>query len=380
MIPSRHAAASPAVTQPTVPLDPLGVLPPNPLITTLPKAELHLHQEWFARLDRVLARREGRAAYDWRAWARELMAQTPPGMPRLARLAKTWPVAQELDSVPENFVARVEDLLDEAAADGAILVEARFGKDALRPDFLALFREAERRVQTRHPLLRAEAIICLLLMRDHEWQEQQMAACLAAAQVGMAGIDLLYDPYASEADWEPMYRVAERAADVGLNVTAHAGEFSTANIAAALRTPGLTRLGHAVAAAQDPRLLAALAESGVTVECCLSCNVVLGAVPSYEAHPIRRFVAAGIPVALCTDDPMQVCTTIGREYTVAHALGFAPRELLAFTRNALRAAFTSPARRAALLGELDAWAVAHDLHDGARRLDDRPAVKEDAIP
>lgn len=112
--------------------------------------------------------------------------------------------------------------------------------------------------------------------------------------------------------------------------------------------PGLTRLGHAVYAAEDPHLLALLAERRSTVECSLSCNVVLGAVASYEAHPIRRFVEAGIPVALGTDDPVQVCTTIGREYALAAALGFSLAELRAFTRDAIRAAFTTPERRAAL--------------------------------
>ena len=107
-------------------------------------------------------------------------------------------------------------------------------------------------------------------------------------------------------------------------MTAHVGEFSTANIAAVLALPGLTWIGHTVHAARDPRLLDRVARSGVTVECCLSCNVVLGTVSSYEEHPIRRFTAHGIPVVLGTDDPVQVCTTIGREYAIAAALDFFP--------------------------------------------------------
>jgi adenosine deaminase len=146
-----------------------------------------------------------------------------------------------------------------------------------------------------------------------------------------------------------MYRVAERAAACGLGVTAHAGEFSAANIIAALRTPGLTRLGHAVYAASDPRLLDAVAENDATVECSLSCNVVLGAAPSYAEHPIRRFTERGIPVTLCTDNPVQVCTTIGREYALAHALGFTPAELLGFTMNAIRASFLPPERKQEVL-------------------------------
>ena len=97
-----------------------------------------------------------------------------------------------------------------------------------------------------------------------------------------------------------------------------------------------------------------LARSGATVECSLTCNVVLGAAASYEAHPIRQLVAAGIPVTLSTDDPVRVATTIGREYAIAAELGFGDEELLGFTRSGVRASFAPPARREALLAALDA--------------------------
>lgn len=331
----------------------LGEVAAAPWVAALPKVDLHLHQEQVPWLDRVLAEREGRAAYDWRGWARRLMAETPPGMPRLARLGEVRPVPVELDDDPELFVARIAALLEEEARDGAILVEVRCGQESpLRPEFMALFREAERRVQARYPCLRAEVIVPLLLWFEPERLERVLAACLRLAREGLAGIDLLYRPYDTEAEWSVARGVAERAVAAGLGVTAHAGEFSTANIAAAARLPGLTRLGHAVYAAEDPRLLATLAERGITVECSLSCNVVLGVVPSYELHPIRRFVEAGIPVALGTDDPVQICTTIGREYAIAAALGFTRSELLGFSRDAIRAAFTTPERRDAMLREV----------------------------
>lgn len=162
-------------------------------------------------------------------------------------------------------------------------------------------------------------------------------------------------PYHTEAEpdlWAGVYRWAARAVDAGLGITVHSGEFSTANVAAALRVPGIQRLGHAVHAARDERLLEQLARSSVTVECCLSCNVILGAVPSYEAHPIRRFVAAGVPVTLNTDLPVHAWTSIGREYAIAAALGFSLRDLVAFTRNAIQASFISAERRSALVDDL----------------------------
>jgi adenosine deaminase len=286
-------------------LAPLAQVPTHPLVAALPKADLHVHQEWSPRLDRVLARREGRTPYDWYRWAAQLVKENPPGEPRLRHIASVEPVSAEQDAPSENFVARVEDLLEEAAADGAVLVEVRFGGETvLRPDFMDLFREAEQRVQTRHPHCRAEAAFALLLFYESARLERVVRACIQAAEEGLRGIDLLYQPYETEAEWTTAYRIAERVAEAGLGVTAHAGEVSTANIAAALRVPGLTRLGHATHAAADPRLMELVAESGVTIECCLSCNVLLGAASSYAEHPIRRFVEYGIPVALGTDDPV----------------------------------------------------------------------------
>jgi adenosine deaminase len=348
-------------------LQPLAEVPVNPWIAALPKADLHLHQEELPRLDRVVARRLGRPPYDWRRWLEQLLVETKPGMERLAGIYVPDPILHLYalpGDAPNFIVAKVADALREAAADGAVLAEVRFGTTGqalTRPDFMALFREAERQVQAEYPRLRAEAIGYLSLdnepVRLHS-AERQFEACLRSAHEGLAGLDFMVAPYDTEADpalWAIAYRWAARAADAGLGITVHAGEFSAANLRAALDVPGLRRLGHAVYAASDPRLLDRLARSGVAVECCLSSNVVLGAVPSYEAHPIWQFMAAGVPVTLNTDDPVRIWTTIGREYAIAAALGFSPRDLLAFTRNAIQASFTTTSRRSVLLHEVQQW-------------------------
>ena len=354
-----------------MPLEPLVDIAITPAVASLPKADLHLHQEERGRLDRVIARRQGRLPYDWRRWARHIMAEVPPGMARLGEMGAPdadLPLEGVPGEDPEYVVAKIVDALTEGSADGAILVEVRLGtagKAILRPDFMALFREAEQQVRAQHPHFCAEAIGFLLLVNDpvklHE-SEQLLETYLRLAPDGLAGVDFLIVPYDSDADpelWATAYRWAARAADAGLGITVHAGEFSSANLSAALRVPGLQRLGHAVHATANPRFLDQLLARQITVECCLSCNVVLGAVSSYEAHPIRSLMDAGVPVTLNTDDPVRIWTTIGREYAIAAGLGFSRRDLLTFTYNAIEASFTSDARRSMLRNALKQWEDEH---------------------
>jgi adenosine deaminase len=336
-------------------ITPLAAMPITPEILALPKADIHIHQEMSPRLNRVLAKRAGRKLYDWHEWSTRLMADNPPGSARLGQIGEVQPEPKTSDT-PENLILRLVDLLEEAARDGAIFVEVRPGySTVIRPDFMALFREAEEQVQARYPQFCAEAIACLQMGIDHDAADVVIENCISVAKTGLSGVDFLYQPYETEADWSAMYRMAAPLAAAGLGITVHAGEMSTANIVAASRVPGLTRIGHGIYAAYDPHLLDLLLKRNITLECSLTCNVILGAAPSYETHPIHQLVADGIPVALCTDDPVQICTTIGREYALAYALGFSAVDLLQFTRNAINAAFTTSTRRSTLLQAIDTW-------------------------
>ncbi len=170
---------------------------------------------------------------------------------------------------------------------------------------------------------------------------------------GLAGVDFLYAPYYEEVSWTERYRRAERIAEAGLGITAHAGELSPANIAAAARMPGLTRIGHGIHAATDPALMDLLIERGITLEVAPTCNNYFGVLPATDEHPLLTLVRAGVKVTLATDNPVQLSTDIGQEYTLAASIGLTYAQLADITRNAIEAAFTTPARKAELLAELD---------------------------
>ncbi|MCW2866453.1 MAG: adenosine deaminase [Marmoricola sp.] len=112
---------------------------------------------------------------------------------------------------------------------------------------------------------------------------------------------------------------AARAA--GLLSIPHAGETTgPQTVWDALRDLGAVRIGHGTSAAQDPELLAHLAEHRIPLEVCPSSNVATRAVASLEEHPLRAFVDAGVVVTINSDDPPMFGTTLNREYEVAAGL------------------------------------------------------------
>ena len=199
---AKQVAGEKVVGSRRIMLGPFDHVPMDAAVSALPKAELHLHGEADGRLDRILARRAGIEPFDWTDWARRMVASVPPGLPRLqhwwASRRRSVEEIDRLDSEPENFIERVVDALDEAAADGAIYVEIRFGASTFAvPDFLALFREAERRTQQRWPRLRAEPLITGLTPGQPARWERVLPRCFEAAAEGLAGIDIIPDPYAA---------------------------------------------------------------------------------------------------------------------------------------------------------------------------------------
>ncbi len=142
-----------------------------------------------------------------------------------------------------------------------------------------------------------------------------------------------------------------RARDAGWQITIHAGEAAgPESIWQAVRELGATRIGHAVAAAEDPALLDYLADRRIGIESSLTSNVQTSTVPGYADHPIRRFVEHGLLVTLNTDDPGISAITLRHEYQVAApAAGLTPAQIRQVQRNALAIAFLSDQERAALL-------------------------------
>jgi adenosine deaminase len=141
----------------------------------------------------------------------------------------------------------------------------------------------------------------------------------------------------------------ERYPDV--RVTLHAGELAPGlvppeglrfHIREAVEVAGASRIGHGVDVMYEDRpheLLAEMARRGVMVEINLTSNdVILGV--SGADHPLRAYLAAGVPVALSTDDEGVSRSEMTREYVRAvqdQGLGYPA--LKAMARASLQHAF-----------------------------------------
>jgi adenosine deaminase len=178
---------------------------------------------------------------------------------------------------------------------------------------------------------------------DAAWPAWECAARAGRAQ-GVVGFGLGGDETNGPAgDFAPLFAEVRQA---GLGVSIHAGEVTAMGTAArdsirqALDACGATRLGHGLAAAADPELLAELARRGVCVELCPRSNVATGALARLAEHPLQAFLAAGVPCCLNTDDRTLFGLELAGEYAAAREeLGLTAADASRLREAAAAAAF-----------------------------------------
>lgn len=167
----------------------------------------------------------------------------------------------------------------------------------------------------------------------------------------LVGLDLAGD----EANYpaELFHDHFQKAKDVGWHITVHAGENTgPESVWAAIRKLGASRIGHAVSAVMDSKLLDYLAQNQVGVESSITSNVQTSSVPNYESHPIRLFLERGILASINTDDPAISNIDLKHEYEVAApAAGLTPKQIQQAQHNALSIAFLPSEEKEFLLAK-----------------------------
>ncbi|MGC1619615.1 MAG: adenosine deaminase [Candidatus Acidiferrum sp.] len=155
-------------------------------------------------------------------------------------------------------------------------------------------------------------------------------------------------------NFRPVY---EQAAGDGLHLLMHAGEVGgPEKIREAVELLHVERIGHGIAAGQDPALMDLLADRRIPLEICPQSNIRTGALAKQlrmpEAclaqHPLPQLWRHGIPVVLSTDDPAMFHTTLLTEYENAAAMGMNDIELAQLSDMSFEHAFLPEADKLAL--------------------------------
>jgi adenosine deaminase len=254
----------------------------------------------------------------------------------LAEYFKPWVTLRQLPRSQAELRTMMTAVVAALAADGVTYAELRnsvlyIGEiNDVSPDMALGWLVEE--LEHASELHNVDSRLIVTLTR-HEFDVAHVDALLrafasSAESDRVVGVDLAGDEDAAVhlPEVERFFREARDGH--GLGVTIHAGETgSAANVLWAIENCGANRIGHGLAAAESPDLMELLRDTDTCVEVCLTSNLRTGCVRSVSEHPVVKFMEAGVPFVLCTDNPAIHGSTLSDEYDLfAAAFGEDPLE------------------------------------------------------
>jgi adenosine deaminase len=326
---------------------------PPAIAPDLPLVELHRHLDGNVRLATVLdlARQHGVGLPADNLDSLRPHAQVSGPVPSVAHFLEKFELLKQIFISPEAIERITYENLEDAAREQIDYVELRFSpafmgeRYGLAPETVtAAVCRALDHARGRVPVL-ANLIVIMSrhLGEERCWAELETA--IAHQRDGVVGVDLAGD----EAGFPGarFTRHFARARAEGLRITVHAGEAAgPESVYQAIQELGAERLGHAVHAARDERLLDLIGERGIAIESCPTSNVQTSTVAGYSAHPLPAFLRRGLLVTLGTDDPSISGINLVHEYRAARDhMQLSPEELRQLQENGLRAAFLTDQER-----------------------------------
>ncbi|MEI8411791.1 MULTISPECIES: adenosine deaminase [unclassified Kribbella] len=149
----------------------------------------------------------------------------------------------------------------------------------------------------------------------------------------------------------------EAAIAEGLRSVPHAGETTgPETIWDALRVLKAERIGHGTSTMQDPALVDYLGEHRIPLEVSPTSNIATRAVASYDVHPLRAMVEAGLVVTINSDDPPMFGTDLTNEYAVAaELLELDEAGVGELAKTAVQVSFAEDSVKTALVAEIDEY-------------------------
>jgi adenosine deaminase len=310
----------------------------------LPKAELHQHLDGSVRPATAveLAREAGMSLTLNEATARMV---GPARCRDQAELLTFFDLPIALLQTAPALERVAAELVEDLAADGIRYAEIRWAPRLHLERGLSVERVIEavlagvgrgaERLGTDAPLIG----LIVTAMRSHPpAANSELTRVAGAFGPPVVGFDLA----GPESAWPaPPHAIAfVTAREVGLRLTAHAGEVPDPEHVREVLAFGVERVAHGVSAAADPGLVDLLRERDVTLDLCPTSNVQAGVVATLAEHPLAALHRAGVSVTISTDDLTVTGTTLSEELArTAEALALSGDELASIALNAFARAF-----------------------------------------
>lgn len=313
------------------------------------KVELHVHLEGTISpsLAHILAKRnklsipEGLIASDGKSYLSRDFLHFLQVYDTLAALIKT----------PQDYYDITFDYLRSNALQGTIYIEMMYSPDHAEqasgmPSHLHLqaIQQAIEDAETQFGILGRIIVTAVRhfgvesSIRVAEQIAKEPMPCVTG--FGLGGDEIHFPPEL----FKTAYQIA---AEAGLFCTVHAGEFAPASgMMQAIEHLPIQRIGHGVRGIESPDTIALLKERNIALEICPSSNIVLGLFKDFQAHPLPRFLDAGINVSINSDDPPFMRTTLADEYQrVQQAYHYSDATMNQITAMAINAAFVDEATK-----------------------------------
>ncbi len=327
-------------------------------IARLPKVELHLHLEGSIRSEtlRELSRRKSWLRKKIESWISERRRESYRYGSFQKFLAAFGLVALLLET-PEDYALATTRLMEwlaeqnvkyaEVTLSAGVILWKKQPLDEVFEAISAAGSEAEGRLG-----LRVNWIFDAVRQFGTDHARQVLEGAAGFRSRGVVAFGIGGDEERGPAElFTDVYR---RARDLGLHLTAHAGEAAgPESIRKAVELLGAERIGHGLTAARDPELMLLLRDRRIPLEVCPTSNVATGLLARFEDHPLPRFLEAGLAVTLNSDDPAMFGTSLEREFTsAAKTFSLSRDQLVRLCENAIRAAFLPESERQRLLEDL----------------------------
>ncbi len=324
------------------------------LVRAMPKVELHVHVEACMTGDRMLQ------------LAKDLDVPVPRPLDELITFT-SLPVFLEafewwcsLLRKPEYAEQLAYDTAFEMSKEGIVYAECLMGpkywsRMEYQDSLPALARGFDR--AAADGLTDCQLVPSISREQSSQWAMELVNWIQDSALPRIVGIGLDGNEVETGRTCPKFSHVYDRAWEVGLGRTVHAGESSgPEGVADALEFLSVDRIDHGVRAIEDPAVVQQLVDKQVTLNVCATSNVLINLYPDLASHPVRALAEAGVPVTLNTDDPAVMDIQLSDEIVrVGGAMGWTTMaDVVAMQRTAIDATFCGDERKAQLRAQLDA--------------------------